>query len=120
MSNTGSITISGNTTIANGPSITIGPLTISSTAPINQILELTLTSGENSVTIPTGTKAILIQLPAANAVVTKLMGATSGTAYAITLLAAGGVALFQPAAAQTSFIINASSLHTAATSITFL
>lgn len=116
------VTISGSTTNAGGVSLQVGPIVMTSSTPIGSNLEQVLSSGDNSFTIPSGTTLIIVQLPLTNAVVTKLVGATSGASTGTALLAAGGVALFQPAASQTTFVLNAASAHTAGqyTTITFI
>jgi hypothetical protein len=117
---TGQVTISGQTANAGGTSLVVGPISITTSAPIGSVQLVTLASGDNAITIPTGTTVVMVQLPAANAVATTLEGASSGTAYGITLLPGGGVALFQPASGQTSFYLHAASLESAPTVITFI
>ena len=117
---TATVTIAGQTSVPGGPSIQVGPIVITSSAPINQITEITLSSGDNSITIPTGTTLIVVQLPTANAIVTKLAGATSGTSYAIAINPAGGVVSFEPSSSQSVFVLNAASAHALPTTITFI
>lgn len=117
---TGQVTISGQTANAGGTSLVVGPIALTTSAPIGSVTSLTLASGENAITIPTGTTVVLVQLPSANAVATTLEGATSGTAYGISLLPGGGVALFQPASGQASFYLHSASLQSAPTTITFI
>lgn len=115
-----SVTISGFTNIPGGTSLNIGPIYITSAAPIGANNEFTLASGDNQIFIPTGTTLVIVQLAATNAVVTKLAGAASGSSFAITLLAAGGIAMFEPASGQTSFYLNSASLQTTLTTVTFI
>ena len=114
------VTITGETEVPSGPSIQIGPLTLNSSAPINSIQETVLQSGDNDITIPAGTTLVIVQLPAGNAVVTKLVGADSAAASGIGMLSGGGVLLIQPSSACTKIVLNAASLHASATVITII
>ena len=50
----------------------IGPITDTGSATIGQITDLTLASGDNTLTVPTGATHVLIVLPPANVVQLKL------------------------------------------------
>ncbi len=115
------VTLSGSSSVPGGVSLQLGPYYITSAAPINENLEVVLQSGDNQILIPSGTTLIVVQLPLLNAVATTLEGAASGTTYGLPMNPAGGLAVYEPTSAETSFYLHAATTHTAgATTITFI
>lgn len=116
MSAVASLTIGGSVTgLPTGAKTFSG--TISSAAAVGQTTEVTLASGDNTITVPTGATAALIQPPSANAVALKLKGAAGDTGIAIHKTMPSILALD---ASQTDFILNAVAQTAGATEISFL
>ena len=86
--------------------------------PLGAVTKQALASGLNTITIPTGTKLIIVQLPAGNAVDVTLKGVTGDTG--IPMIADGGVAAFQPKSTNTTFVLTAGGAIATLTTITFL
>ena len=86
-------------------------------SPIGAVTVLTLSSGDNTITIPAGTTIIIIQPPANNAAVLKLKSVAGDTGILISLTS---WQILQTTSGQTTFIINSASAGSAATTITFL
>src|SRR2546426_11360173 len=82
------IQITGQISGAPGDTTIIGPISISSAAANYQKQLLTLASGANTITVPTGTgmpapTGCVIVLPSANTIVTTLKGVTGDTGIAL-------------------------------------
>lgn len=116
MAATGSITVGG--LISGLPTGTkTFSATISSTNAVGVIQDVILQSGDNTISVPTNTTAVLIAPPATNTVALKVKGDAGDTGVLIhktnpTLLA------LDPT--QTTFIVNAASLTATATEFSFL
>jgi hypothetical protein len=109
---TGSLTVSGSVTGLPTGSKSLGPLTVTPSAPIGDTRDVPLTTGDNTVTVPAGTTLVVITLPAGNtqAVKLKQVGGDSGTPLA---LAGLGAVLVFPASPPASFVLNAAGAVTA-------
>jgi hypothetical protein len=121
MAATASITISGY--ISNTPtgSRTIGPITKTSADANGQVQRLVLQSGENTITIPTvpAPNGCLIQLPATNTAITKFLGVTGETGFAIGKTTSQFIT-WDPTAVPASFILSSAATQTGlVTEITF-
>jgi len=76
------ITIAGLVTgLATGTKTLTGTLT--SVAAVGTIQEATLSTGANTITVPTGTTAVLIGMPSGNATLVTLKGVTGDTGVAL-------------------------------------
>lgn len=102
-----SLTLIGNKTgLASGSEV-IGPLVVSNTAaPVDAVSTLVLSSGNNTITVPTGAIAALLIPPIANAVALILKGVNGDTGVSLGLTTPTLISL---AAAQTTFVVNAGS-----------
>ena len=99
----------------------IGPITLTSAAANGQVQRIVLQSGENVITIPTipAPNGCVIQLPSDNTAVTKLVGTTGDTGFAIGKTTAH-VLCWDPTAVPASFILSSASTQTGRpTQITF-
>lgn len=85
--------------------------------PVNAITKIALASGLNTITIPTGTSLIVVQLPIGNTQTVTLKGVTGDTGI---LLLKTGVVMFQPDPADTTFVLTAGGAIAALTTVTFL
>ncbi len=85
--------------------------------PVGGITKIALASGLNTITIPTGTSVIIVELPVGNTQTVTLKGVTGDTGI---LLLKTGVAMFQPDPADTTFVLTAGGAIAALTTITFL
>ena len=109
------VTISSNTDAP--PGILQTAIYITIATPINAITKVALASGLNTISIPTGTSLIIVQLPVGNTQTVTLKGVTGDTG--IPLLKTG-VCAFQPDSADTTFVLTAGGSIAALTTITFL
>jgi len=99
----------------------IGPITLTSAAANSQTQRIVLQSGENVITIPTvpAPNGCIIQLPSDNTSVTKFVGTTGDTGFAIGKTTAHVIS-WDPTAVPASFILSSVSTQTGkATEITF-
>lgn len=110
-------TISG-TAQGNAPGTQQINVIIDIATPLGAVTKTALSSGLNTITIPTGTKLIIVQLPAGNSTDVTLKGVTGDTG--IPLIADSGVAAFQPKSTNTTFALTAGGAITSLTTITFL
>lgn len=116
MAATGAITISGSVTgLSTGTKTLVGAIT--SVAAVGQIVDVVLASGDNTIAVPAGTTAVLIEPPSGNVVALKLKGVGGDTGVLLhkvypTLLA------LDPS--QTTLIVNAASLTAGATEFSFV
>ena len=110
------LTISGNFSNAIGQVGINFPIQVVN--PVNQIQAISLASGLNTITIPTGTTFILVVLPTGNATSVTLKGVTGDTG--IPIIPAGGAVLFTPAPADTTFVLTAGGAITPLTTIYFI
>ncbi len=90
---------------------------IISTTAISIITDVILASGDNTITVPTGATAVLIQPPLANAIALTLKGAGGDTGILLHKIYPTLVSL---SAGQTTLIINAGSLMTLVTEFNFI
>lgn len=109
--------------ISNTPtsSIAVGPITLISADANGQQQRIVLQAGENVITIPTipAPKGCIIQLPATNTAVTKFLGVTGDTGFAIGKVSAL-VLNWDSTAVPASFILSSASTQTGlVTQITF-
>lgn len=117
----GTLTISGMSSGENAGQRTFGPLTITGTTIIGETLAVSLASGDNTFTVPTGAVAALIIAPTSGAVVLKLRTNTnSGDAGLVLPSASLPVVYAFPATAPTSLIVNAASAQAAPLTIVFI
>jgi hypothetical protein len=108
MAATATITVSGSIT-----GLTVGSITVSgqitSAAAVGELLVQALTSGNNSITVPSGSVAVIITPPSASAVTLTLKGVNGDTGV---IIAPSGSVSFPATiplgAAQTTIVINAS------------
>jgi len=84
----------------------IGPLTDTGTAVVGQIQDLTLASGDNTLTVPTGATHIAIQLPATNSLTLKIRTNLNSSDGGMPIGPTGFVKLPLPSG-TTSVIVNA-------------
>ena len=102
---------------ANTPGQIAVGVNISITTPVGAITATALANGANTISIPTGTTLILIQLPVGNATAVTLKGVTGDTGLPLNPV---GVSMWQPKAAETSFVLTAGGAIATLTTITFL
>lgn len=110
------LTIQGTFT-GSGPTINVNT-TISVPAPVAGVQLIALLSGLNTITIPTGTKIVTVQLPAGNTQTVTLKGVTGDTG--ILMLKDGGYISFTPDSSVTSFALTTGGAISALTVITFI
>lgn len=110
-------TVSIQSTTSAAPGILQVTINIDIPTPINAISKIALASGLNTITIPTGTTLIIVQLPVGNTQTVTLKGVTGDTGI---LLNKTGVAAFQPDSSDTTFVLTAGGAISALTTITFL
>jgi hypothetical protein len=108
----GSLTIGGMSAgLLTGQKI-IGPLTMTSGAPVGEILDINLKTGDNTIPVPEGATAVLVALPVTNAVAVKLRTnlnpGDTGLPLGLT-----GYAVFAIAPGVTSLILNAAAASNA-------
>lgn len=114
MAATGTVSISGSVTGLSTGSKTIGPLTITSSAAVGQQTDVTLASGDNTITVPSTSTAAIIVFDATSTTTKKIKGAGGDTG--ITVTKTGKFVLhFDTAAVPASFIINSSVADTGKT-----
>lgn len=121
MAASASIVIAG--TISNTPtgSYAVGPITLTSAPANGQTQRVVLASGENVITIPTipAPSGCIIQLPSDNTAITKFVGTTGDTGFAIGKTSAM-VLNWDSTAVPASFILSSASTQTGKpTQITF-
>lgn len=85
--------------------------------PVLAITKTALASGANTITIPTGTSLIIVQLPVGNAQNVTVKGVTGDTGLPMLIT---GVAMWQPLSSATTFCLTAGGAIATLTSITFL
>lgn len=87
---------------------TIGPVTMTGASVIGTVTDLTLASGDNTIAVPAGATAVMIELPATGTVQLKLRtnlnAADGGTPFGPT-----GYVVWPVYTGTTSLIINAAS-----------
>lgn len=109
MAATGTVTTSGTVTgLPGGNSLTIAGQ-ITSAAAVGELLQQALTTGANTITVPTGSVAVIITPPSGSVVVLTLKGVTGDTGV---IIAPSGLVSFPAViplgAAQTTIVVNAS------------
>lgn len=109
-------TLSG-TAQGNAPGTQAINVIIDIAVPLGGVTKVALASGLNTITIPTGTSLIIVQLPIGNTQTVTLKGVTGDTGI---LLLKTGVAMFQPDPADTTFVLTAGGAIAVLTTITFL
>ncbi len=82
---------------------------VNTTAPAGGPVSVTLSTGDNTITVPSGTQAFLLVPPATSTVVKLLKGAAPDTGFAIALAQPSFIAV--PAATAT-ILVNAASGET--------
>jgi hypothetical protein len=86
----------------------LGPLTMTGVSPIGTMIEVTLASGDNTITLPTGVTvtAVLLVLPTTNAATLNVRtNLDTGTGCTVGLL---GYMVFPVPVTASSVIVNAS------------
>lgn len=84
---------------------------------VGEIHDLILASGDNTITVPTGATAVLIQPPATNAVALKLKGDAADVGVKISKTLPTLLSLDQT---QATFIVNAASITATATQFSYV
>lgn len=116
----GTITVTGASASLISGAKTIGPLTITGSATIGEIWEGTLASGDNTIAVPTGATACVITPPTANAVQLKLRTNRNSSDGGLEIGLTAPVVYPFGTTAPTSIIINAASLTSGLTEISFI
>ncbi len=99
-------------------SLTVGPITVTgSNTPT--IVNTTLTSGANTITVPSGAVACVITPPSGNGVALTLKGVTGDTGVHISQTTPSLI-VFDGSNLPSTFVITAASLTTGSTQILFL
>jgi len=95
-------------------------MTITSATAIGAVTDVVLAAGDNTITVPSGASAAIIQFGAGSTSVKKLKGAGADTGITVTKIGTC-VLHFDAAGAPANFIINSSALDTGITTeITFV
>jgi hypothetical protein len=116
----GTFTVSGSAASLLTGSKTIGPITFTGSATIGEVLDLTLQSGDNTIAIPTGATAVLIVPPASNAVALKVRSSLNSGDAGLPIHVTAPFLYCFPGTAPTTLIINAASLTTGLTELSFV
>ena len=116
MAATGTITIIGSVTgLASGTKTISG--TISSSAAVGTISDTVLASGANTITVPSGATAVVIQPPSGNTILVTFKGVSGDTGVALHKTQPSVIALDS---SVTSFVLTAASGFSSATEISFV
>lgn len=116
---TNTLTISGTMTNADVGTLQLGPWGITNTSGGGIVERKALASGDNSFTIPSGTKVVIVLPPSGNTVAIKEKGDAADVGRPI--LADGDLPLIRPVTAgDTTFILNAAGAISALTTIIYL
>lgn len=113
MSASGTISLTGQLISFPFGGVTIGPLTLTSSAANGQIQELVLQSGANTITVPTAPapKGMLIVLPSDNSATVTLKGVSGDTG--LVLSDTGWCFIpFKSGSVPASFVLNSSATQT--------
>src|SRR5437879_5940494 len=106
----GTITITGSAGSLGSGSKTIGPVTITGSATIGEILDVSLASGDNTIAIPLGATAVVIVPPASNAVALKLRSSLNSGDAGLPIHVTSPTVYAFPGTPPTTLIINAASI----------
>jgi hypothetical protein len=106
----GTITVTGMSAGLTSGYKVIGPITITGSNPVGEIIDATLASGDNTFTVPTGATAVLLALGSASAVTVKVRTNLNAGDAGLPVAPFGGVGfmVFNLVADVTSVILNAS------------
>lgn len=113
----GSVTISGTITGLPIGSKVVGPYQIAPTGLVDQVTDITLVSGDNTITVPATATGCVIIPPPVNTVVLKIKGVGGDTGIVISKI--NPFILCFDTVPPASFIINAASLTAGNTAIEF-
>jgi hypothetical protein len=116
----GTITISGSSSSLSTGSKTIGPITITGSAAIGEILEVNLGSGDTTIAVPAGAVAVVIVPPAANAVALKLRTNLNSGDAGLPIHPTSPTVYAFPSTPPTSLILNAAGATTGLTELSFI
>jgi hypothetical protein len=86
----------------------IGPVTMTGSAVIGTVTDLTLASGDNTIAVPAGATAVMIELPASSVVELKLR-TNLNSSDAGTPFGPSGFVVLPVYSGTTSLIVNAAS-----------
>jgi hypothetical protein len=88
----------------------IGPITITGSNPVGEIIDVTLASGDNTFMVPAGATAVLLALGSASAVTVKVRTNLNSGDMGLSIAPFGGTgwAAFRLVTGVTSLILNAS------------
>ena len=114
---TGTLTLIGTEAGLPEGAVNLGPLSLTTAAPVGEVLEPTLALGDNTIPIPPGATAVLVILPTGNLVAVKLKGAAGDAGIALNKAA---WFVFAPDPAQASFVLNAAAAISLPTQIVFM
>lgn len=120
MAATASVSITGTVTGLPTGSRVLGPMTIASVSAVGSVTDLILASGVNTITVPTGATAAIIQF-AVGSVTTKTLKGIAGDTGIVVAKTGTVVINFDTTALPANFVINSSALDTGLTTeITFV
>ena len=112
-----SINVTGSSTSPNG-TVTLAIPQENLSTPVLTVNQIPLSSGANTIAVPSGATCVIVQPPLSNTVLITLKGITGDTGVALhKTLATGPINLDST---QTSFVLTAASAITALTTITFI
>lgn len=104
----GTLTITGNEQGLLSGGKTIGPNTYTGSATVGQVTDVTLTTGDNTLTVPTGASYVYIVVSSGNTAVLKVR-TSANSADAGLSLGTQGPGVFPLPTGVTSVIVNAAS-----------
>lgn len=117
----GTFTISGMSAGEPGGERAFGPITITGAQVIGETLSLILSSGNNSITVPTGAVAVMILPPANNTATLKLFTSLNGSDTGLPLNPGYVPTIYSfPATAPTTITLNSASTLAAFTTVIFI
>lgn len=102
----GSFTITGNEQGLLSGGKTVGPYTVSGTVTLGQITDVTLVTGDNTLTVPSGATAVLIVVASGNTAALKVRTNLNSGDAGLPIGTAGPI-LVSLASGATSLIVNA-------------
>jgi hypothetical protein len=101
---TGSIKIAGTVSGLDDGSVTVGPISMTTSSAVYQRTTLSLASGNNTISVPAGATICILIFPADNTNAVKIKGASGDTGVTLNKV---GKCVLQLDSGQTTFILNA-------------
>lgn len=98
----------------------IGPITATGSSTIGTIIDTALSSGDNTITIPTGAVAVLIIFPISMSATVKVRTSADTGGCSVTPQNSATFCLLPLPSTASTVILNASSAVTLTTEITFI